>query len=229
MSTLRPLAPNLWVIDHPFRMMGLDLGTRTTIVRLTTGGLWMHSPGPLEQTLTEAIKALGPVYALVAPNAMHHLYLAQNRQAFPDAKVYLSPALPPKLKEQFAYELLSDEAPEPWRQELTQHLVGGLPQLQEVAFFHPASRTLILTDLAFNIRHTDSWFTRLFMRFNGGYGRFGPTRIVRSLVKDRPALRTSLTRMQDWDFDRIIVAHGDVLESGGRQEMQTQYAWASIH
>jgi hypothetical protein len=206
-------------------MKGLQIGARTTVVRLASGGLWLHSPGPLDQKLRAELSQLGPVQGLVAPNAMHHLYLSQNIHAFPEARVYLSPALPPKLKEQFSYELLQDEPPALWRNDLGQHLVAGLARLQEVVFFHPPSRTLLLTDFAFNIRHSDSWFTRFFMRLNGGYGRFGPTRIFRSLVNDRAALRVSLNRMLSWDFDRVIVTHGEVLESGGKQEVQKEYAW----
>jgi len=225
MAQLHSIAKDLWVIDHPLRVGGLELGTRTTVVRLASGGLWVHSPGRLEPALTAEISALGSVQALVAPNAMHHLYLAQNVQAFPQATVYVSPALPVKLKDSFPYEILSDEPPASWHDELAQHLIGGMPKLQEVAFVHHASRTLILTDLAFHIRHSDSWFTRLFMRLNGAYGHFGPSRIFRTLVKDRADLRSSLTRIQEWDFDRIIVTHGDVLEQGGKTAMQTQYAW----
>ena len=225
MSQLQPVATNVWVIDFPLRVGGLQLGTRTTVIRLASGGLWLHSPGPLQSELLTALSALGPVQALVAPNAMHHLSLVQNVRTFPQAKVYVSPALPMKLKEIFSYDLLSDEPPLLWRNEISQHLVHGMPKLQEVVFFHHTSRTLILTDLAFHIRHSDSWFTRLFMRLNGAYGHFGPSRIFRSLVKDRPALRSSLDRLRAWDFDRIIVAHGEVLENGGKQAIQTQYAW----
>jgi len=225
MSQLQPVAPNIWVIDFPLRVGGLHLGTRTTIVRLASGGLWLHSPGPLQLELVTELSALGPVQALVAPNAMHHLFLTQNVRFFPRATVYVSPALPAKLKEVFSYELLSDEPPSLWRNEISQHRVRGMPKLQEVVFFHHASRTLVLTDLAFHIRHSDSWFTRLFMRLNGAYGHFGPSRIFRTLVKDRPALRFSLDRLRAWDFDRIIVAHGEILERGGKEAMQTQYTW----
>ncbi len=225
MAQLRAIAKDLWVIDHPLRVGGLALGTRTTVVRLTGGVIWVHSPGPLEPALTAEISALGPVQALAAPNAMHHLYLTQNVQAFPQAMVYVSSALPAKLKGGLPYEILSDEPPSLWRDDLAQHLVGGMPKLQEVVFLHHASRTLILTDLAFHIRHSDSWFTRLFMRLNGAYGHFGPSRIFRTLVKDRAALRASLNRMQQWNFDRITVTHGEVLEQGGKAAMQTQYAW----
>ncbi len=100
-----------------------------------------------------------------------------------------------------------------------------MPKLQELALLHRASRTLILTDLAFHIRHSASWFTPLFMRINGAYGHFGPSRIFRTLVKDRAALRASLAHLRDWDFDRIIVTHGEVLEQGGQAAMQAQYVW----
>jgi Domain of unknown function (DUF4336) len=222
MPQLQPIATNLWVIDFPLRVGGLQLGTRTTVVRLASGGLWLHSPGPLQPEQVNALSELGPVQALVAPNAMHHLSLTQNVGLFPHATVCVSPALPAKLQLPFPHEILSDEPPALWKDEMSQHVVGGLPKLQEVVFLHHASRTLVLTDLAFHIRHSDSWFTRLFMRLNGAYGHFGASRIFRTLVKDRTTLRSSLTRMQEWEFDRIIVTHGDVLEQGGKQ---TQYAW----
>ena len=225
MAQLRSIAKDVWVIDDPLRVGGLQLGTRTTVVRLANGGLWIHSPGPLRPELTAQLVALGPIQALVAPNAMHHLYLGENIRAFPQATVYVSPALPAKIKGAFTYNILSDEPPVLWRDDFTQHLVGGMPKLQEVVLLHRASRTLILTDLAFNIRQSDSWFTRLFMRVNGAYGQFGPSRILRTLVNDRGALRSSLNRVQEWDFDRIIVTHGEVLETGGKSVMQAQYAW----
>ena len=47
MAQLRYIATDLWVIDHPLRVGGLRLGTRTTVARLSRGGVWVHSPGPL--------------------------------------------------------------------------------------------------------------------------------------------------------------------------------------
>jgi hypothetical protein len=31
--------------------------------------------------------------------------------------------------------------------------------------------------------------------------------------------------MLAWDFDRIVIAHGEVLESGGREALRAGYAW----
>ena len=97
--------------------------------------------------------------------------------------------------------------------------------MNEVVFLHRASRTLVVTDLCFNVRHSDHLGTRLFMRVNGAYGRFGPSRLLRSLVRDRPALRASLERILAWDFERVVVTHGEVLEHGGRDALRAGFAW----
>jgi hypothetical protein len=45
------------------------------------------------------------------------------------------------------------------------------------------------------------------------------------LIRDRRAARQSLVRILGWDFDRIVVAHGDVLERGGREALRQGYSW----
>jgi hypothetical protein len=63
------------------------------------------------------------------------------------------------------------------------------------------------------------------MRVNGAYGRFGPTRLLRTLVRDRPALRASVEKILAWDFERVVVTHGEVLERGGRDALRAGFAW----
>jgi hypothetical protein len=45
------------------------------------------------------------------------------------------------------------------------------------------------------------------------------------LTRDRKAARASLERVLQWDFDRIIMAHGEVLQSGGKTAMQKAFRW----
>ena len=40
--------------------------------------------------------------------------------------------------------------------------------------------------------------------------------------------RAPVDRVLTWDFDRVIMAHGEVLESGGREAMRTAFAWLRI-
>jgi glyoxylase-like metal-dependent hydrolase (beta-lactamase superfamily II) len=63
------------------------------------------------------------------------------------------------------------------------------------------------------------------MRLLSSYGRFGPSRLDPFLIRDRRAARQSLERILAWDFDRVVVAHGDVLENGGPDALRAGYAW----
>ncbi len=220
----RELASGLWTIDGPLRVRGLDLGTRTSAIRLKAGGVLVHSPGPLDDAARAALEKHGPVRALVAPNAMHHLFLPENAKAFPEAQVWAARGVAVKRKEIAEIHELGESAPELWSADLHQLAIGGVPRLTEFAFFHPASRTLLLTDLCFNVRQSDSWFLRTFMRLNQAWDRFGPSRMMRSMIRDKAALRASLDRVLEWDFDRVIVTHGEVLESGGRDALRDAFA-----
>ncbi|AKU92089.1 DUF4336 domain-containing protein [Vulgatibacter incomptus] len=214
-SILRRIDEGLWTVDLPFSLMGLSLGARSTLARLRSGGLFLCSPGPFEVAHVEAIRSLGEVEAIVAPNSFHHLYLRRAAEHFPRARVFLAPGLREKVQNLPAGEELRDEAPEPWTGAIEQLVVAG-SKANEVVFFHAATRTLVLTDLAFNVRRGGAW-TRLGMKLNGGFGRFGPTRVLRSTIHDRAAFAASMERIASWDFDRVIVTHGDVVETGGRE------------
>lgn len=222
---IRDVAEGLWVVEHPFGMGPIQIGTRTSIVRLEDGGLVLHSPGPLSGALSAQIEALGPVRALIAPNKFHHLFLEENLRAFPEARVYLAPGLAEKRKGLPAGDTLGDEAPELWARELDQVWVQGAPMIEEVVFLHRASGSLILTDLAFHFRHSDSLVTRLFLRLTGAWERFGPSRVASFAIKDRGAARSAMDRVLAWDFERVIVAHGELLESGGREALRQGYAF----
>jgi hypothetical protein len=63
------------------------------------------------------------------------------------------------------------------------------------------------------------------MRLVRSYGRFGPSKLDPLLIRDRRAARQSLEHVLGWDFDRVVVAHGDVLESGGHEALRQGYSW----
>ncbi|HEX9102280.1 MAG TPA: hypothetical protein VF997_08760 [Polyangia bacterium] len=218
---LQLLERDLGVVDHPLRVGGLALGTRTTVIRRGDGSVALVSPGPLGDQDAAAIAALGAVRAIVAPNLLHHRFLGAAVARFPAARLYAPAALAAK---QPALRIDGPPATiaEP---SLRAFEIRGMPGLQETVFVHAPSRTLVLTDLAFNLRAPAPWLTRTFMRFNGGFDRFGPTRICRSLCKERRVVRATLDRVLAEDFDRVVVAHGRVLPSGGREALRAGFAW----
>ena len=45
------------------------------------------------------------------------------------------------------------------------------------------------------------------------------------MVKDKDALRAWRDRVLQWDFDRVVPCHGQVLESGGREALRDGFSW----
>jgi hypothetical protein len=222
---LRQLAQDIWVAERPQAFYGLEVGTRMTVIRLADGSLLLHSPVALDAELRRELDALGRVRFAVAPNRVHHLYAGQVAEAYPGARLWVGPGLERKRPDLVFEGILGDEAPAEWKGQLDQVFVRGRPYENEVVFCHRASRTLILCDLAFNFGPSAAAATRLLMRLIRSYGRFGPTKLDPLLIRDRRAARESLTRILAWDFDRVVVAHGDVLESGGREALRQGYSW----
>ena len=222
---LRQLARDLWVVERPQRFYGLEVGTRMTVIRLADGSLLLHSPVALDAELRRELDAVGRVRFAVAPNRVHHLYAGKVAKAYPEARLWVGPGLERKRPDLVFEAVLGDEAPAAWKEQVDQTFFRGRPYENEVVFCHRASRTLILCDLAFNFGPRAAAPTRLLMRLLRSYGRFGPSKLDPLLIRDRRAARQGLERILGWDFDRVVVAHGDVLESGGREALREGYAW----
>lgn len=228
---LREIANDLWVTDRSLRFGGfggfggMEIGTRMTVVRLADGSLFLHSPVGLDDALRAELEARGTPRHVVAPNKMHHLFAGEYPAAWPEAKLYGAPGLDEKRKDLRFDAILGDEPEPAWKGEIDQALVNGIPIMNEVVFRHAASRTLLVTDLAFNVGPDSHWMTKLGFRMLGAYGRFGPTVMEKLFARDRAAMRASLERILEWDFDRVVVTHGQVLESGGREGLRQGYRW----
>lgn len=222
---MRQLDENLWVVDRPQSFYALPVGTRMTVMRLSGDRLLLHSPVALDGDLRAQIDAQGRVCFAVAPNRLHHLYAGNVVRVYPEARLWVAPGLPSKRPDLVFEAVLGDVAPEEWREELDQVFFRGRPYENEVAFFHRASRTLLLCDLAFNFGPSAATPTRWLMKLIRSYGQLGPSKLDPLLIRDRKVARESLEKILAWDFDRVIVSHGDVLETGGHRILSDGYAW----
>lgn len=230
MSELEQIVPDrLWVAEMPLRFYGVEVGARMSIVRLLggAGGLWVHSPIGLSEDLRRGLDQLGPVRFVVCPNKLHHRFAGDWFAAYPEARIYASPGLPEKRSDLPFHGVLGD-APEPgWAEDLDQTLFRGDRQLQEVVFFHRDSRTLIVADLVQLADSGSPPLTRLVTRLNGTYERPGPPLPIKLGFRNKPAARVSMDRVLSWDFGRIVLAHGSVIETGGKAIFREAYSFLS--
>lgn len=223
------VADGLWVVQRKIHLPGgIDIPTHMTIVRLARGGLLVHSPFRLDEVMRRDLAALGTVVHLVAPSAFHYLYVAEHRRAFPDAEVHVAPALLERRPAVAPGTVLGDTPPSAWAGDLDQAVLGPSRGVSEVAFLHRATRTLVLTDLAFNMQSASKRIERWYWQFSGVWRRFGPTHLVRRvLLSDAEVARAFVARVLAWDFDRIIVSHGNVVERDGHATFRDAFArWA---
>ncbi len=186
---------------------------RATIVRLADGGLWVHSPTPLSPELVAAVEALGPVRDVVAPSRLHDISIGAWGKQFPGARLWAAPGLPVRRPDLTfaACSTAPDDTAVGQRDRAA--ALAGAPALNEVVFFHAASRTLVCTDLLFNIRKPATAMTSFVLTLAGTRGRFAMSRAWWRYARDRPALKASVEQMLEWDFTRVIPAHGEIYES----------------
>jgi hypothetical protein len=223
---LKPIAPELWVVETPLRFRGIEVGRRMTVVRLANGDLWVHSPAPLGPELREALSGLGDVRFVVPVSSMHgHLFMEQYRDAYPDVELFSAPGLDRKRKD-LAFDGKLEDGPDPrWREDLDQAALHGHRFVTEIVFLHRPTRTLIVGDLVFVIDESAPAAMRALARAARSYRRASPTPMFRFGLRDKTAARRSLDRILAWDFDRIILGHGELVETGGRGALRSAYAW----
>ncbi len=219
---LQQLHPDLWVAEMPFRLMGVEAGARCTIVRLSDGGLWVHSPIALSNKLRREVEAIGPVRFLVAPNRFHVGHLKEWATAYPDAVVCAVRDV--KAPEGVVIARVLGEEIEPeWAEALAQTLFRGSIVTSEAVFCHRASRTLILTDTAINIPSRRDGWSRFVARLLGVLDVWAPTRYFKASIRDKDTARRSLDTIMSWDFERLIIAHGDISETSGKAVLRRAY------
>ena len=218
------LGTDLGGAQAPLKVFGLQINTRMTVVRLANDELWIHAPIPISGALKESSDGLGLVQYIVAPNAYHHLFLADAAAAWPTAQVWGAKGLQKKRKDVRFDGFLREGDELPWAQEIEDKYLAGVI-LDETVFFHPKTRTLISSDLVVNRMEPDDWLTKLYLRLSRMGDSLGHTLLIKMCFRDKVKARASVDRVLEWDFDRIVMAHGEVLESGGREAMTEAFRW----
>jgi hypothetical protein len=225
-GALEELAPDLWVAEGPLRYMDFEMGRRMAVIRLSGGGLLVHSPVELTDTLRSELNRLGDVRFVVPASNLHgHLHMEQYIDAYPDATLFAAPGLASKRTDLgFGGEL--GDTPDPaWSEDLDQTTFEGHIRLTEIEFFHPKTRTLIAGDLCFNIGFDWPLATRELAWGAKMRPRLGPTTAFRRGLTDADAARLSLERILGWDFDRILPGHGEIVDENARQAFLDGFAW----
>jgi hypothetical protein len=209
---LHRLADNLWHSPHEFKVAGISVSSRMTVVRLPGNQLWLHSPVPVDDARRAALEALGTVCYIVAPSKTHHLFVPSCIAAFPQATLYGAPGLRAKRPDLVTMHELPASEHAPWAPVIQHLFVDGIPHGNETVWFHAPSATLIVADLVQWWQGDLPWLSRCYAALTGVRSRPAVPRTVRALVRDLDAVRSSAERIQRWPFARVVMAHNTVVE-----------------
>ncbi|WES66011.1 DUF4336 domain-containing protein [Microbacter sp. GSS18] len=208
--------------------MGMPFTTRMSVVQLRDGSVWVSSPVPLPYEARTEVTSLGPVRYLVSPTPRHFWRLARWHMLFPDAELWSSPMTPFTLKrgDLPLTGVLGAGLPRSWAPELD-HVVLGSSVLQESAFLHAPSGTLLIEDAiqVHNPRPRHPISNTVF-RLGGVMGPDGGvSRDLRLTFRPRTTARESVLHMLDWDFDTVVLAHGPIVTEKAKEFVARAFNW----
>lgn len=222
---MTPISDGVWETPNEVWMPGgVCFEGRMTTLRLSDGSLLLHSPIPIDDALAEQLDAAGEVSHIVAPNLVHHLFAQAAKDRFPRATLWAAPGLKEKVG-LAADHVLGTEFPDAAIETLP---VPTRPNLNETVLLHHTSRSLVVCDLVFHIQEAKGWGMPLLLWMVGCHG--GRLRVSRSMKfhfakDDWDALGPAARSLCDRDWDRLIMAHGAVVETGGPQALRDGVAW----
>lgn len=229
---LEQVGEALWLAEGDIvSFYGFPYPTRSVIARLADGGLWVWSPVKLAHDLRTEVDRLGPVAHLVSPNKLHHLYLREWQEAYPNANLW-GPRSTMRRHPDLAFRNpLQDESPPEWLAEIDQAWFRGSIAMDEIVFFHRASRTAIIADLvqtfSDDFLHAHwQWWQRPLARLGGivAAKALAPSDWRHTFINRAPA-RAARDKVLSWDCERVIMAHGEWWRSGGHASLRRSLAW----
>lgn len=220
----------LWLFDGPAvtGAAGFQFPTRMAVIRLPDeGGLWVWSPVALTPDIRNAVDALGPISHLVAPNNLHYTFLADWADAYPDARVHAAPGLTHQLAETPIHSTIDDNPDPSWAGMVDQKVVRGNRITTEVVFFHRESGTVLVTDLVQQI--PKDWYSgwrALVARLDLMTAPIPSVpRKFRMATTNKAAAREGVRHILEWSFDRLVMAHGAPMQTGGKEALRQAFGW----
>ncbi|WP_299017600.1 DUF4336 domain-containing protein [uncultured Photobacterium sp.] len=218
---MRKIGDDLWVHDDSMKMVGTRLGLRMTVAKLTGGGVWVHSPTAISPELRREIDEIGTVECIVAASNAHNLWLQDWCEAYPDADVYVSAGIPRKVPLS-KYHILQRGMENPWEADFDWETMPSVPMFNETVFLHKKTSSVIVTDLIQNYSdELPSGFAGVMTKYVfqpiGFKGTcIAPPLRIGYMIKDKPMFTNFIRHVQEWDFERIIVTHGDIIEDNAK-------------
>lgn len=200
-------------------LLGVPFGRRMFILE-HEGRLMLQSPFLLQPEVAGKLNQLGEVTDVVVPTIFHDTFLKEVMVEYPAATYYAVSGAEKHIHHGIKQAPVQQLAETVWNDILVNIPIDGMPRVNECLFYHKPSKTLLVSDLLFNTAGLDHGWLHLFARMMGFAGKPSPSRLFKSMIRDKQAFATSLRKVLNYDFDQILTSHFECIDTGGRPAIE---------
>ncbi len=229
---IRKIDDDIWTVDGPKVVFtGISMNTRMTVVRLSDGRLWIHSPIQLSDDVQEFLRGLGDrVAVLVAPNKFHYMFMDPWRECYADVLIFAHEDLKKKIASLADSETLTNTTPTAYSNDLDQVLFSGNPAFREAVFFHRASASVIFTDLMQNLDANGAgMLARLYAKLDGVASPDGGVpRLYKWFSTNKRADREALEKIREWKPKSVLFCHGQPIDMDAETLLEREFSYLSL-
>lgn len=243
-TVIKDYHPDLVTFSRPFARFGImPVGGRSTAIRLqeppNEGALWVMASTPFDEATKAKVQEMGnDVRFIVAADFVHHLYVKEWSDSFPNAKCIGVRGLEEKRKDVKWSGLYGVDG----------YQDSGTPEIEsryfpnfanrDVVFHHKKSSTLVVADLLFNLPANEQYsgtkagkatspipFLASMTKYMSPYSAFHSSFLWLAGATEGDKGQSSADRRKQfakdaeavaaWKPNRIVPCHGDVVEGDG--------------
>ncbi len=203
------------------------LKRRMTILKLENGNLIIHNAIRLKDEDYAKINDLGNVDAIVVPNTIHCSEAKYFVEKYPNAKVYLPNKLFISKKNRF-HNSINLNSSWPYDHEIKKVTFKN-NLVDESVFIHVKAKTLVVTDMLFNMKSEafkNKFELFIFKYINDMLDKAVPSRLIKYFAqRDKKTLKQNLSEINQFNFNSVIMNHGDVILQNGKQIFNNGYRY----
>lgn len=201
------LSKSCSIINGTINLLGTQTSIRSTIIK-DNSNVTIISPINFTDEHLDFIRNQGNVKTIIAPNVFHHLYLQKTFKHFPEAEVLIPKGLEKKVN--LKYQFLDDNIMS-FNKSLEIVQLKGAKKLNEFIFFHKKDKTLITTDLFFNIQKCRNIYEKIIWSLLGVYKNCTHSRVFKFLVDNKEEFIQCKKTLQLLGAQNLILAHGEII------------------
>ncbi len=221
LDLITEIASDVFLVDGPGGYLWrLPVPARCIIVRLPDGGLWVYAPCALNEAVCQALSHLGRPAHLVVPNR-RGLHTVNDWVAdWPDLILHgATDVLELARMAGVSGDWQELKGQGAWQPDLIHCAVNDAWGGPESLFLHTPSKSLIIGDLIINLPTAEMplWIRPLIWLagIDDSDGKM-PYTLRRY---DHRKLGDDIEQLLGWDFERILLVHGNCYHQNGKAEL----------